>query len=245
MGTERTVVAVYNPTLLKGQLQGIFTNMEKSRKLLTLLQGKLLKWKDAKRKGKRPTAESVDKQVQRILLRQHMKPLFSYTLQNVGEENKWVDLQFRFNEEAFEDLKATSLGKTILFTDRDDWDAEEVILTYRDQSGIENSFRQMKDPSWVSWDPLLHWTDQKIRVHAFYCFSALLMSALIRKELQNEKISMSLTRAFEKLSKIQEVTLEYSSARRSKEPVQVMMLTEMDQEQNNLFNALKLRNYSV
>jgi hypothetical protein len=38
----------------------------------------------------------------------------------------------------------------------------------------------MKDPSWVSWDPLLHWTDQKIRVHAFYCFTALLISSLLK-----------------------------------------------------------------
>lgn len=244
-GTERTVVAVYNPALLEGQLQGIFTSLQKTRKLLDLLQAKLVKWKDTRRKGKRPTSESVDKQVKRILLRQRMKPLFSYTVKDVGDENKWVDLQFSFNEEAFDELKATTLGKTILFTDREDWNAEEIILTYRDQSRIEHSFRQMKDPSWVSWDPLLHWTDQKIRVHAFYCFSALLMSALIRKELHNKKISMSLSRAFEKLSKIQEVTIEYSTAKRVKEPARVIMLTEMDQEQRNLFDALELRNYSV
>lgn len=240
---ERTIVCVYNPALLQGQLQGIYTNLAKTEKLLSLLQGKLLAWKEAGRKGKRPTAVSVEKQVKKILARQHMGTLIRYTVQDV--DNKWVDLQYSVDEQAFDELKNTSLGKTILFTDRDDWQAEEIILTYRDQNKIEQSFRQMKDPSWVSWDPLLHWTDQKIRVHAFYCFAALLMSALLRKELQNRKIAVSLTRAFEKLSKIQEVTIEYPAPKRTQEPVRLTMLTEMDSEQKELFEALGLANYAV
>lgn len=242
-GTERTVVSVYNPALLEGQLQGIYSNLAKTQKVLNLLQEKLVVWKTANRKGKRPTAASVDKQVKRILTRQHMKTLICYTVRDVG--NKWVDLQYGVDEQAFDELKSAYLGKTILFTDRDDWQAEEIILTYRDQYKIEQSFRQMKDPSWVSWDPLLHWTDQKIRVHAFYCFTALLISALLRKELQNRKISMTLSRAFEKLSKIQEVTIEYPSSKRIQEPVRVVMLTEMDKEQKELFEALGLNSYVV
>ncbi|MCR4440706.1 MAG: transposase, partial [Peptococcaceae bacterium] len=152
---------------------------------------------------------------------------------------------YSVDEQAFDELKNTSLGKTILFTDRNDWQAEEIILTYRDQNKIEQSFRQMKDPSWVSWDPLLHWTDQKIRVHAFYCFAALLMSALLKKELQNRKVAISLTRAFEKLSKIQEVTIEYPAPKRTQEPVRVVLLTEMDSEQKELFEALELADYTV
>lgn len=241
--TERTVVSVYNPTLLEGQLQGIYNNLAKTEKILNLLQEKLMAWQGTNKKGKRPTADSVDKQVKKILVRQHMKTLIRYTVQDV--DNKWVDLQFSVDEQSLDELKNTCLGKTILFTDHDDWEAEEIILTYRDQSRIEQSFRQMKDPSWVSWDPLLHWTDQKIRVHAFYCFTALLMSALLRKELQNKKLSMSLSRAFEKLSKIQEVTIEYPSAKRTQEPIRVVMLTEMDKEQKELFEALDLGSYTV
>lgn len=241
--TERTVVSVYNPALLEGQLQGIYNNLAKTEKVLNLLQEKLAAWKGTNKKGKRPTAASVEKQVKRILARQHMKTLIRYTVQDV--DNKWVDLQYSVDEQAFEELKNTYLGKTILFTDRDDWPAEDIILTYRDQNKIEQSFRQMKDPSWVSWDPLLHWTDQKIRVHAFYCFAALLMAALLRKELQSRKIPMSLTRAFEKLSKIQEITIEYPPLMRSREPVQVVMLTEMDREQRELYEALGLSKYTV
>lgn len=240
---ERTVVSVYNPALLEGQLQGIYNNLAKTQNLLNMLQDKLLAWKNVSRKGKRPTAASVEKQVQKILIRQHMKTLINYTVQDV--DNKWVDLQYSVDNQAFDELMNTYLGKTILFTDRDDWHAEQIILAYRDQYKIEQSFRQMKDPSWVSWDPLLHWTDQKIKVHAFYCFTALLMSALLSNELQNQKINMSLSRVFEKLSKIQEITIEYPAPKRTQEPVRVTMLTEMDKEQKKLFEALNLNYYTV
>jgi transposase len=240
---ERTVVSVYNPALLEGQLQGIYNNLSKTQNLLNLLQDKLLAWKNVSRKGKRPTAASVEKQVQKILIRQHMKTLINYTVQDV--DNKWVDLQYSVDNQAFDELLNTYLGKTILFTDRDDWHAEQIILAYRDQYKIEQSFRQMKDPSWVSWDPLLHWTDQKIKVHAFYCFTALLMSVLLRNELHNQKINMSLSRVFEKLSKIQEITIEYPAPKRIREPIRVTMLTEMDKEQKQLFEALNLNNYTV
>jgi hypothetical protein len=30
-------------------------------------------------------------------------------------------------------------------------------------------FRGLKDGDWLGWGPMYHWTDSKIRVHAFYC----------------------------------------------------------------------------
>ena len=86
--TERTVVCVYNPDLLQGQLQGIYNNLAKTQKLLSLLQEKLTAWQDTGRKGKRPTAASVEKQVKRILARQHMNTLVRYIVRDA--DNKWV-----------------------------------------------------------------------------------------------------------------------------------------------------------
>jgi len=56
---------------------------------------------------------------------------------------------------------------------------------------------------------------------------------------------MSLSRVFEKLSKIQEITIEYPAPKRTQEPVRVTMLTEMDKEQKKLFEALNLNYYTV
>lgn len=242
-GIERTVVSVFNPALLAGQLQGISHNLTKTQDALKELQIKLLAWKGASNKrGKRPKAVTVEKQIKRLLSREYMNKLICYTVKDV--DDLWVDLQFMVDDAAFTELKSKKLGKTILITDRKDWTSEEIILAYRDQYKIEHDFRQMKDPSWVSWDPLFHWTDQKIRVHAFYCFAALLMSALLMRELKSKKINLSLPHVFEKLSKIEEVIIEYGSKRRSKKPVpQITMLTDMDKVQEKLYTVLELERY--
>jgi len=38
-----------------------------------------------------------------------------------------------------------------------------------DEFKIEHAFGEMKNPHFLGWNPRLHWTDQKIRVHAFCC----------------------------------------------------------------------------
>ena len=40
----------------------------------------------------------------------------------------------------------------------------------------------MKNPHWVSFSPAFHWTDQKLRVHVFYCVLALLLSSLLQRK---------------------------------------------------------------
>ena len=44
----------------------------------------------------------------------------------------------------------------------------DVIAAYRSQHYVESDFRQMKDRIVVSFNPMFHWTDDKIRVHVFY-----------------------------------------------------------------------------
>ena len=93
-------------------------------------------------------------------------------------------LSYRVDEAAWQHLQHTLLGKNILFTDQDTWSDEEIVRAYRGQSHIEEAFKRMKSPHFVSWRPLHHWTDQKIRVHAFYCVLALPLSSLLRRTLR-------------------------------------------------------------
>ena len=34
--------------------------------------------------------------------------------------------------------------------------------------GHEDAFKQMKNPQFLGWSRMFHWTDSKVRVHAFY-----------------------------------------------------------------------------
>jgi len=54
-------------------------------------------------------------------------------------------------------------------TNRMDWTEEQVVEAYGGRQQVEKVFRGLKDGDWLGWGPMDHWTDSKIRVHAFYC----------------------------------------------------------------------------
>ncbi|MEW6524971.1 MAG: hypothetical protein AB1445_15805 [Bacillota bacterium] len=56
---------------------------------------------------------------------------------------------------------------------------------------MEAAFRRLKDPYFVSWSPMFHWTDQKIRVHAFYCVLALALTSLLQREVHQLGLDLS------------------------------------------------------
>ena len=56
-----------------------------------------------------------------------------------------------------------------------------MITAYRSQADAEAGFRQLKDRHVVSFSPMFHWTEQKIRVHVFYCVLALAIAHLMRR----------------------------------------------------------------
>jgi hypothetical protein len=99
----------------------------------------------------------------------------------------------------------------------------------------------MKNPHFVSWRPLYHWTDQKIRVHAFYCVLALLLSSLLRRTLAQKDIDLSIVKILSTLSEIKEVALNYRGALSRTPPV--IDLNDVTPEQERLLKALNLRRH--
>jgi hypothetical protein len=131
--------------------------------------------------GKVPTVEGVQKNVKGILRGRHMADLFAVQVRQ--NRAGLPRLSFRFRDKAYQHLRSTLLGKTLLFTDRTDWSDEQIVLAYRAQHHVEADFRRLKDPHYLTFRPAFHWTDQKLRVHAFYCVLALLMLNLLRRKL--------------------------------------------------------------
>ncbi len=198
--------------------------------------------KTEKKPGRQPTEKSVIKRIKKFLSREYMSEFFTFNVEDTGQ---WIDLDYNLDNEIFQRFKDTRLGKTILFTDRDDMKSSEVILAYRDQWRLENAFRQMKDPSWVSFKPLGHWTDQKIRVHAFYCFASLVFSSLLVRNVKDLGIHFSISRILEHLKSMRESTIYYPKKRGKSERPKVTMLEDMTKEQEELFAALGLKKYAV
>lgn len=85
----------------------------------------------------------------------------------------------------------THWWKTILFTDHAEWSTAQIVATYRDGWHVEETFRDMKQPSWLHWPPQFHWTDDKIRVHALVCVLAVTLAHLLRREMARAGIDFS------------------------------------------------------
>jgi hypothetical protein len=83
---------------------------------------------------------------------------------------------------------------------------------YRAQHHVEGDFRHLKNPLYLSFRPTFHWTDQKLRVHAFYCVLALMILNLLRRQLAQAGILVSVVKMMKQLTDIQAVTMLYPAA---------------------------------
>lgn len=234
---ERTVLITYNENLFAGQLQGIGRNIAKCKAELQSLQIKLKRWETGKtRKGKKPTVEGTQNNVAKILQREYMKETFKTS---ISSEKGFVKLQYHVDQNAIGHLSRTVLGKTILFTDNHEWSDEEIVRAYRSQYKIEHAFRDMKNPHFLGWNPRLHWTDQKIRVHAFYCVMALTLVSLLKRELASKGLSISTQSLMSNLNDIRESIIVYPQSG-GKPPKLSYSISRLTKIQKSLYDLLHL-----
>jgi transposase len=215
-GKEFTVVVTYNPELFRTQMVGVLANITSCEKALADLQKRLkLRKEGVITKGKKPTVESVGKNILKILSTEYMRDIFDCAV--TGEPNQSPELAFSLNNEHLAALQKRLLGKTILFTDRKEWSNEQIVTAYRSQYHVEEAFKQMKDTKHLSFRPLRHFTDANIRVHAFYCVLALLLASLLDKDLEHMGHTVSINRMLDTFQEAQQVIAVFNSA--SKKPV--------------------------
>jgi hypothetical protein len=89
------------------------------------------------------------------------------------------------------------------------WTNEQILLAYRSQSQVEDAFADVKDPHFLGWEPMFHWTDSKIRVHAFYCVLALILGCPLQRRASQNGLSLSMQALLRALGGIQEVANVY------------------------------------
>ncbi len=240
-GHERTIVITYNENLLAGQMQGLSGNLEKTRQRLAEIQQVLRRRREGRtRGGQTPTVASVNRQVQQALARQWMKGLFRW---EVGLEKGLPTLSYRTDAAALGRFVQLHLGKTILFTDNDAWSNEQIVLAYRAQHHIEHAFRDMKNPHYLGWSPMFHWTDSKIRVHAFTCVLALTLTSLLQRTLHQKGIDLSMPRMYDLLGGIRETLVIYPRRPGEKTPRVAAGHSTLSCEQQKVFDALDLKRY--
>jgi len=240
-GRPRTVVVTFNQNLYDGQLQGLTAHLGKARRKLRDLQTLLQRRRDGKVKGgQAPTLDSVKKQIHTICSAQFVEKILQAEVQQV---RKGLELTFRTDQTALDRLCRVQFGKTILFTDNADWSEEQIVLAYRSQYHIEDAFKQMKNPHFLGWSPMFHWTDSKIQVHAFYCVLALLLTSLLQRELAQRGAPLSINRLLEELGGIRETLVVYPRRQGQRQASTATCLTHMTALQQRLFSLLDLQRF--
>ena len=240
-GRLHTVVVTFNQNLFDGQLQGLTANLNKARGKLRELQQQLHRWREGKVKGKAPTLEGVQNQVRSICSAQHLKSILQIAVEKVP---RGLELTFSTDQVALDRLCRVQLGKTILFTDNADWSDEDIVLAYRSQYHIEDAFKQMKNLHFLHWSPMFHWTDSKIRVHAFYCVLALMLSSVLQREVWRKGEQLSIHRLLEELGRIRETLVIYPRRQGQRQHPTVTCLTRRNPLQQRLFSLLELERYA-
>jgi transposase len=235
-GAERRVVLTHSQTLHDKQSQGFDQTLAKARRQLAELTARLA------RGHTRKPREKVQAEIAQILRPRWLSRVISTTLS--GDTPAQLRLTWRTKPQARQALEEELFGKRILFTDKDKRLAptSTIVTDYRSQEDAEADFRQLKDPKVVSFSPMFHWTDHKIRVHVFSCVLALMVARLMVREAARNGLHLSVRALLQALGGIQETVLLYQGDRGR--PRARRMLTETDPTQQRLYDLFGLDTYA-
>jgi len=188
-GRERKVLITFNPKTFRKKRHDLKDKIEKVRRELFELRKKHREgrphWKDPK---------AVQARYELVCETLHLTPkLFQLSFYT---ENGAPAMAFQLNPYQAE-AHLQRFAKTILVTDHHDWSPADIYQAYMDRHVIENQFRRSKSPFHVALMPQYHWTDSKIRIHAFICVVALTYLTLLQQRAKQADLSLSLRRIME------------------------------------------------
>lgn len=228
-GRGRTVVVTFYPKLYERQKRTFDRRLDNARaELLSRFH------KECEKEKYIQSNEALVKQYQNYL---KSKKLSDYLRVKVVGKYKRT-LRVEPNKQAIKKAEQR-FGKTIIFCDREDLSTAQIVATYHGKNVIEDNFRYLKHRSYLRFEPLYHWTDQKIRVHALMCVLGLFLVKLLLYRLNKADLTMSLPVLMEELTDIQEVLWLYPSQRLER------MITKLSSVQRKLYELFRLDRYEL
>ena len=235
-GKQRRLVICHSDGLHDKQSRGFDQTLAKAHRQLAEVQARLARGRTRKAK------EKVEAEIAAIVAPRWVARVVATTV--TGKAPAELRLGFHTDDHARAELEEQLFGKRILFTDKTEEQATTatIVADYRSQEAVEGDFRQMKDPAVVSFSPMFHFTESKIRVHVFYCVLALMVARLMIREAEHARMHMSVRELLGHLAGIQETLLLYQGERGR--PRARRMLTEIDPTQRRLYDLFGLGAYA-
>ena len=199
-GDEYLCVLQYSTAFASEQLHSLTTSLTKVVQHLRRLA------RDLRQPGCRLTEVQVRARITRWLTPAFLADIVRWEWRVEAGKDR---LQFDVDHRGLQQIIAERLGRTVLITNRHDWSAEQVVAAYGGQQHVEQVFRGLKDGDWLGWGPMHHWTDSKIRVHAFYCLLGISLLKSLQRDAQGAWPGLSVEQLLEELRGIQQVVLLY------------------------------------
>jgi len=233
-GREYLCVVKYSASFAGEQLHSLTTSLSRVLQSLRGLAKELNKpqagWKQ----------EQIERKIRRWLSAPFLAELIRYQLE--GCDGAW-HLQFDFDSAALPQLLNQRLGRTLLLTNRMDWSAEQVVAGYSGQQQVERVFRGLKQGDWLGWDPMYHWTDRKIRIHAFYCLLGISLLQYVHRQAQAAWADLSVEQLLAELEHIKQFVLLYPPQGEKGPPRTAYVLSQQTLAQQALVKTLGLERW--
>jgi transposase len=176
--------------------------------------------------------ETVEKKLKSIIGR---RPLADVIITEVLGTDGNMTLKVSIDEKARKIHEAT-LGRTILFTNREEWTPEAIIWGYREQYIVEHAFRDMKSPTAIAVRPMYHHADTSVRAHVFLCVISLFLLSLLRLKLARKSIPTSYNELLSELRAIHALRILTSPKAKP-----LWKLEKIPKNASKLFRTLNLR----
>jgi transposase len=182
MGVKGAVVVSYNAAAEKRQSLDYAQAKERFLKEGTEIAEAVGK----KHRGRPPTVAGTSRRLIGLIpdkwvkvFRFHIGPTLDDGLPLL-KVRVWVD-------EKVEKEKRAGFGRTVIFTDREDWGDEKIVRTYFARSGMEEDYHVLKDVLLFPVMPIYHRLDKRIRVHVFLCVMGLLLYRYVQVRLERDQ----------------------------------------------------------
>jgi len=196
-GQDRECLVIYSPKLFEGQMRELENDLLKNQARLAALVETIKSEKSRIKKDR----ESIKVRALKDIKGHHQCELFDIKIEG---DTVVTDLSWQINTDKKNEIIDKYFGKKLLISDHQDWSTQEILLTYSNQYLIERIFRDTKNPHHFSIRPQYHWTDLKTRVHIFCCLLGLVLTALLRKEMEDNGIVIENGALIDELTKIRE-----------------------------------------
>jgi transposase len=185
-----------------------------------------------KGKGRKTTAKGLMNSVVDIVSKQY-RGLFDYNI--IGTEGE-LQLNFSLNDTREKEF-FLGMGKTVVFTDKEDLTTKEIVEMYDSRNIIEEDIKWLKDKLLIPIKPVYVRKDVKIRAHVFLCVMGLLLHNYLLHLIDDQEITIQ--RLATNLEKIRMGLVHNRKGVKSAE----FVIEEMNKETAEIFAKLQLGKY--